>query len=175
MIDSLKCVLTLPKFRLHCTPKVDAFMKIPVTLKWCTGSEPENEELLELLMSAYKIKNVFIEQNCSCSFNLFPLTCILSQQQFVASDVVGGQSPESYKVTYKPYQNGIHQKMPVLQEGTRRNEVFEDLQHEFLGNDDSKCLLFRLEINLCESSLEVSNRKSVYLSRFLVGGQLKVC
>ncbi|XP_030353920.1 centrosomal protein of 152 kDa isoform X4 [Strigops habroptila] len=59
------------------------------------------------------------------------------QQQFVASDVVGGQSPESYKVTYKPYQNGIHQKMPVLQEGTRRNEVFEDLQREFLGNDDN--------------------------------------
>ncbi|XP_010013979.1 PREDICTED: centrosomal protein of 152 kDa [Nestor notabilis] len=56
---------------------------------------------------------------------------------FVASDIVGGQSPESYKVTYKPYQNGIHQKMPVLQEGTRRNEVFEDLQHEFLGNDDN--------------------------------------
>ncbi|XP_030353919.1 centrosomal protein of 152 kDa isoform X3 [Strigops habroptila] len=58
-------------------------------------------------------------------------------KQFVASDVVGGQSPESYKVTYKPYQNGIHQKMPVLQEGTRRNEVFEDLQREFLGNDDN--------------------------------------
>uniref|UniRef100_A0A8C6JBK5 CEP152 CEP63 binding coiled coil domain-containing protein n=1 Tax=Melopsittacus undulatus TaxID=13146 RepID=A0A8C6JBK5_MELUD len=58
-------------------------------------------------------------------------------KQFVASDVVGGQSQESYKVTYKPYQNGIHQKMPVLQEGTRRNEVFEDLQHEFLGSDDN--------------------------------------
>lgn len=67
-------------------------------------------------------------------------------KQFVASDVVGGQSPESYKVTYKPYQNGIHQKMPVLQEGTRRNEVFEDLQREFLGNDDSKCSLFRLSL-----------------------------
>ncbi|KAM6059539.1 centrosomal protein of 152 kDa isoform 2-T2 [Theristicus caerulescens] len=58
-------------------------------------------------------------------------------QQFVASDVVSGQSPESYKVTYKPYQNGIHQKIPVIQEGTRRNEVFEDLQHEFLGNDEN--------------------------------------
>ncbi|XP_061203343.1 centrosomal protein of 152 kDa isoform X4 [Neopsephotus bourkii] len=58
-------------------------------------------------------------------------------KQFVASDVAGGQSPESYKVTYKPYQNGIHQNMPVLQEGTRRNEVFEDLQHEFLGSDDN--------------------------------------
>ncbi|XP_010179234.1 PREDICTED: centrosomal protein of 152 kDa [Mesitornis unicolor] len=58
-------------------------------------------------------------------------------KQFVASDVVSGQSPESYKVTYKPYQNGIHQKIPVIQEGTRRNEVFEDLQHEFLGNDDN--------------------------------------
>ncbi|KAM7102870.1 centrosomal protein of 152 kDa isoform 2-T3 [Ciconia maguari] len=58
-------------------------------------------------------------------------------KQFVASDVVSGQSPESYKVTYKPYQNGIHQKIPVISEGTRRNEVFEDLQHEFLGNDEN--------------------------------------
>ncbi|XP_014799763.1 PREDICTED: centrosomal protein of 152 kDa isoform X2 [Calidris pugnax] len=58
-------------------------------------------------------------------------------KQFVASDVVSGQSPESYKVTYKPYQNGIHQQIPVIQEGTKRNEVFEDLQHEFLGNDEN--------------------------------------
>ncbi|XP_054128917.1 centrosomal protein of 152 kDa isoform X3 [Melozone crissalis] len=57
--------------------------------------------------------------------------------QFVASDVVNGQSPESYKVTYKPYQNGIHQNIPGMQEGNRRNEVFEGLQHEFLGNDDN--------------------------------------
>ncbi|XP_030911859.1 centrosomal protein of 152 kDa isoform X3 [Geospiza fortis] len=56
--------------------------------------------------------------------------------QFVASDVVNGQSPESYKVTYKPYQNGIHQNIPGIQEGNRRNEVFEGLQHEFLGNDE---------------------------------------
>uniref|UniRef100_A0A8C8B125 Centrosomal protein 152 n=1 Tax=Otus sunia TaxID=257818 RepID=A0A8C8B125_9STRI len=59
------------------------------------------------------------------------------QNQFVTSDVVSGQSPESYKVTYKPYQNGIHKKMPVIQEGTRRNEVFKDLQHEFLGSDEN--------------------------------------
>ncbi|XP_054128916.1 centrosomal protein of 152 kDa isoform X2 [Melozone crissalis] len=58
-------------------------------------------------------------------------------KQFVASDVVNGQSPESYKVTYKPYQNGIHQNIPGMQEGNRRNEVFEGLQHEFLGNDDN--------------------------------------
>uniref|UniRef100_A0A8C8B1R2 Centrosomal protein 152 n=1 Tax=Otus sunia TaxID=257818 RepID=A0A8C8B1R2_9STRI len=58
-------------------------------------------------------------------------------KQFVTSDVVSGQSPESYKVTYKPYQNGIHKKMPVIQEGTRRNEVFKDLQHEFLGSDEN--------------------------------------
>ncbi|XP_051652530.1 centrosomal protein of 152 kDa isoform X4 [Manacus candei] len=58
-------------------------------------------------------------------------------KQFVASDVVNGQSPESYKVTYKPYQNGIHQNVPVVQEGNRRNEVFEDLQREFLANDDN--------------------------------------
>ncbi|XP_064245510.1 centrosomal protein of 152 kDa isoform X3 [Passer domesticus] len=56
---------------------------------------------------------------------------------FVASDVVNGQSPESYKVTYKPYQNGIHQNIPGIQEGNRRNEVFEGLQHEFLGNDEN--------------------------------------
>ncbi|XP_065497955.1 centrosomal protein of 152 kDa [Caloenas nicobarica] len=58
-------------------------------------------------------------------------------KQFVASDAVGGQLPESYKVTYKPYQNGIHQKIPVMQEGTRRNGVFEDVQREFLGNDEN--------------------------------------
>ncbi|XP_071297588.1 centrosomal protein of 152 kDa isoform X3 [Agelaius tricolor] len=58
-------------------------------------------------------------------------------KQFVASDVVNGQSSESYKVTYKPYQNGIHQNIPGIQEGNRRNEVFEGLQHEFLGNDEN--------------------------------------
>lgn len=120
-------------------------------LKWCVGLEPENEELLELfLMPTCKMKNIFTEQDYSCGFNLFPLMYILSQQQFVASDAVNRQSPESYKVTYKPYQNGIHQNIPGIQEGNRRNEVFEDLQHEFLGNDESKCLVFRLEINLCK-------------------------
>uniref|UniRef100_A0A8C5J3A6 Centrosomal protein 152 n=1 Tax=Junco hyemalis TaxID=40217 RepID=A0A8C5J3A6_JUNHY len=58
-------------------------------------------------------------------------------KQFVASDVVNGQSPESYKVTYKPYQNGIHQNIPGMPEGNRRNEVFEGLQHEFLGSDEN--------------------------------------
>ncbi|XP_064578440.1 centrosomal protein of 152 kDa isoform X2 [Zonotrichia leucophrys gambelii] len=58
-------------------------------------------------------------------------------KQFVASDVVNGQSPESYKVAYKPYQNGIHQNIPGMQEGNRRNEVFEGLQHEFLGSDEN--------------------------------------
>ncbi|XP_040425699.1 centrosomal protein of 152 kDa isoform X3 [Cygnus olor] len=59
------------------------------------------------------------------------------QNQFVASEVVSGQSAETYKVTYKPYQNGIHQKIPVTSEGMRRNEMFEDLQNEFLGNDEN--------------------------------------
>ncbi|XP_067161821.1 centrosomal protein of 152 kDa [Apteryx mantelli] len=58
-------------------------------------------------------------------------------KQFGASEVVSGQSVESYKVTYKPYQNGIQQNVPITQEGTRRNEVFEDLQHEFLGSDEN--------------------------------------
>lgn len=88
---------------------------------------------------------------------------ILSQQQFVAPDIVSGQSPESYKVTYKPYQNGTHQKIPIIQEGTRRNEVFEDLQREFLGNDESKCLLFRLEISLCEKSTGNQHQKTCWL------------
>ncbi|XP_047908335.2 centrosomal protein of 152 kDa isoform X3 [Anser cygnoides] len=59
------------------------------------------------------------------------------QNQFIASEVVSGQSAETYKVTYKPYQNGIHQKIPVTSEGMRRNEMFEDLQNEFLGNDEN--------------------------------------
>ncbi|XP_040425700.1 centrosomal protein of 152 kDa isoform X4 [Cygnus olor] len=62
---------------------------------------------------------------------------IVDPQNFVASEVVSGQSAETYKVTYKPYQNGIHQKIPVTSEGMRRNEMFEDLQNEFLGNDEN--------------------------------------
>uniref|UniRef100_A0A8B9P568 Centrosomal protein 152 n=1 Tax=Apteryx owenii TaxID=8824 RepID=A0A8B9P568_APTOW len=62
---------------------------------------------------------------------------VIFPDQFGASEVVSGQSVESYKVTYKPYQNGIQQNVPITQEGTRRNEVFEDLQHEFLGSDEN--------------------------------------
>uniref|UniRef100_A0A8C2U9L1 Centrosomal protein of 152 kDa n=1 Tax=Coturnix japonica TaxID=93934 RepID=A0A8C2U9L1_COTJA len=46
------------------------------------------------------------------------------------------KSAESYKVIYKPYQNDGHKKNPVTQEGMRRNEVFEDLQHEYPGSDE---------------------------------------
>lgn len=49
---------------------------------------------------------------------------------------------------YKPYQNDVHKKIPVTQEGMRRNEVFEDLQHEFSGNEESKQFLYRLETEL---------------------------
>eukprot|EP00076_Gallus_gallus_P044259 XP_025009797.1 centrosomal protein of 152 kDa isoform X7 [Gallus gallus] len=59
------------------------------------------------------------------------------KQPFVTSEVVSGQSAESYKVMYKPYQNDVHKKIPVTQEGMRRNEVFEDLHHEFSGNDEN--------------------------------------
>ncbi|XP_053934079.1 centrosomal protein of 152 kDa [Cuculus canorus] len=58
-------------------------------------------------------------------------------KQFIATDIVHDQSPESYKVTYKPYQNGIHQKIPVMEEGTRRNEAFEDLEQEFLVSHEN--------------------------------------
>ncbi|XP_015728504.1 centrosomal protein of 152 kDa isoform X2 [Coturnix japonica] len=58
------------------------------------------------------------------------------KQPFVTSEVVNGQSAESYKVIYKPYQNDGHKKNPVTQEGMRRNEVFEDLQHEYPGSDE---------------------------------------
>ncbi|XP_068266852.1 centrosomal protein of 152 kDa [Nyctibius grandis] len=83
-------------------------------------------------------------------------------KQFVASDV-SGQSPESYKVTYKPYQSGVHQKIPVIQEGTRRNEMFEDLQHEFLGNDENSENMQILQLQVLnkarERQLEELNEK----------------
>ncbi|XP_067411899.1 centrosomal protein of 152 kDa isoform X2 [Emydura macquarii macquarii] len=58
-------------------------------------------------------------------------------KQFGASEVANGQNVESYKVTYKPYQNAIQQKVPITQEATRRNEVFEEMQREFLGTDEN--------------------------------------
>ncbi|XP_071611340.1 centrosomal protein of 152 kDa [Heliangelus exortis] len=73
------------------------------------------------------------------------------QQQYVASDIVSGQSPESYKVTYKPYQNGVHQNNP---EATRRNEVFEDLQHEFLGNDENSENMQILQLQVLNKARE---------------------
>ncbi|XP_009992852.1 PREDICTED: centrosomal protein of 152 kDa [Chaetura pelagica] len=75
-------------------------------------------------------------------------------KQFVAPDVVSGKSPESYKVTYKPYQNGIHQKIPVTQEGARGNEVFEDLQHEFLGNDENSENMQILQLQVLNKARE---------------------
>ncbi|XP_014461548.2 centrosomal protein of 152 kDa isoform X1 [Alligator mississippiensis] len=57
-------------------------------------------------------------------------------KQFGTSEVVSGQPVESYKVTYKPYKNGLQQNVPVKQ-GTRRTEAFEELQREFLGTDEN--------------------------------------
>lgn len=85
----------------------------------------------------------------------------MSQQPFVTSEVVSGQSAESYKVMYKPYQNDVHKKIPVTQEGMRRNEVFEDLHHEFSGNDESKQFIYKLERELktcVKSPLEINSR-----------------
>ncbi|KAM9125555.1 centrosomal protein of 152 kDa isoform 2-T2 [Pangshura tecta] len=58
-------------------------------------------------------------------------------KQFGASEVANGQTVESYKVTYKPYQNAIQQKVPITQDATRRNEVLEEMQREFLGAEDN--------------------------------------
>ncbi|XP_032618852.1 centrosomal protein of 152 kDa isoform X2 [Chelonoidis abingdonii] len=58
-------------------------------------------------------------------------------KQFGASEVANGQTVESYKVTYKPYQNAIQQKVPITQDATRRNEMLEEMQREFLGAEDS--------------------------------------
>ncbi|CAM5087433.1 unnamed protein product [Natator depressus] len=58
-------------------------------------------------------------------------------KQFGASEVANGQAVESYKVTYKPYQNAIQQKIPITQDATRRNEVLEELQREFLGTEEN--------------------------------------
>uniref|UniRef100_A0A674JV81 Centrosomal protein 152 n=1 Tax=Terrapene triunguis TaxID=2587831 RepID=A0A674JV81_9SAUR len=57
--------------------------------------------------------------------------------QFGASEVANGQTVESYKVTYKPYQNAIQQKVPITQDATRRNEVLEEMQREFLGTEEN--------------------------------------
>ncbi|XP_043380170.1 centrosomal protein of 152 kDa isoform X5 [Chelonia mydas] len=59
------------------------------------------------------------------------------QSQFGVSEVANGQAVESYKVTYKPYQNAIQQKIPITQDATRRNEVLEELQREFLGTEEN--------------------------------------
>uniref|UniRef100_A0A7M4F829 Centrosomal protein 152 n=1 Tax=Crocodylus porosus TaxID=8502 RepID=A0A7M4F829_CROPO len=59
------------------------------------------------------------------------------QNQFGTSEVVSSQPVESYKVTYKPYKNGLQQNVPVNQETTRRTEAFEELQREFLGTDEN--------------------------------------
>ncbi|KAM7151561.1 centrosomal protein of 152 kDa isoform 2-T2 [Macrochelys suwanniensis] len=58
-------------------------------------------------------------------------------KQFGASEVANGQTVESYKVTYKPYQNAIQQKVPITQDATRRNEVLEEMQREFLGTEEN--------------------------------------
>ncbi|KAG6939704.1 centrosomal protein 152 [Chelydra serpentina] len=58
-------------------------------------------------------------------------------KQFGASEVANGQTVESYKVTYKPYQNVIQQKVPITQDATRRNEVLEEMQREFLGTEEN--------------------------------------
>ncbi|XP_075753317.1 centrosomal protein of 152 kDa isoform X6 [Pelodiscus sinensis] len=56
-------------------------------------------------------------------------------KQFGASEVANGQTMESYKVTYKPYQSAVQQNVPITQEASRRNEVFEELQREFLDTE----------------------------------------
>ncbi|XP_043349956.1 centrosomal protein of 152 kDa isoform X10 [Dermochelys coriacea] len=58
-------------------------------------------------------------------------------KQFGASEVANGQTVEHYKVTYKPYQNAIQQKIPITQDATGRNEVLEELQREFLGTEEN--------------------------------------
>ncbi|XP_019359723.1 PREDICTED: centrosomal protein of 152 kDa isoform X1 [Gavialis gangeticus] len=58
-------------------------------------------------------------------------------KQFATSEVVSSQPVESYKVTYKPYKNGLQQNVPVNQETTRRTEAFEELQREFLGTNEN--------------------------------------
>uniref|UniRef100_A0A8D0H234 Uncharacterized protein n=1 Tax=Sphenodon punctatus TaxID=8508 RepID=A0A8D0H234_SPHPU len=59
------------------------------------------------------------------------------QQQFGASEVSSGIPVEAYKVTYKPYQNNVQQKVPMTHDATRRNEVFEEMQREFLGTGEN--------------------------------------
>ncbi|XP_044294949.1 centrosomal protein of 152 kDa isoform X2 [Varanus komodoensis] len=55
-------------------------------------------------------------------------------QSFGTSEVTNNQAVESYKVIYKPCQNNIQK--PVSSDAARRNEVFEEMQQEFLGTGE---------------------------------------
>uniref|UniRef100_H9GAP8 Centrosomal protein 152 n=1 Tax=Anolis carolinensis TaxID=28377 RepID=H9GAP8_ANOCA len=56
---------------------------------------------------------------------------------FGPSEATTKQSVEPYKVIYKPYQNNIQQPVPVSPDAARRNEIFEEMQQEFLGTSEN--------------------------------------
>ncbi|XP_062998371.1 centrosomal protein of 152 kDa [Elgaria multicarinata webbii] len=56
---------------------------------------------------------------------------------FGTSEMTNNQVVEPYKVLYKPYQNNIQQPVPISPDTARRNEVFEEMQQEFLGTGES--------------------------------------
>nr|XP_060611287.1 centrosomal protein of 152 kDa isoform X2 [Anolis sagrei ordinatus] len=57
--------------------------------------------------------------------------------KFGTSEATTKQSVEPYKVLYKPYQNNIQQPVPVSPDAARRNEMFEEMQQEFLGTSEN--------------------------------------
>ncbi|XP_008119078.2 centrosomal protein of 152 kDa isoform X2 [Anolis carolinensis] len=57
--------------------------------------------------------------------------------KFGPSEATTKQSVEPYKVIYKPYQNNIQQPVPVSPDAARRNEIFEEMQQEFLGTSEN--------------------------------------
>ncbi|KAH0619972.1 hypothetical protein JD844_014453 [Phrynosoma platyrhinos] len=74
------------------------------------------------------------------------------------------QPVEPYKVIYKPYENNIQQPGPVSPDAARRNEVFEEMQQEFLGtgeNSSENMQILQLQIinKAKERKLEELNKQ----------------
>ncbi|XP_066491679.1 centrosomal protein of 152 kDa isoform X2 [Tiliqua scincoides] len=85
-------------------------------------------------------------------------------KKFGTSDTTNSQSGEPYKVIYKPYPNNIQQSVPISPDGTRRNEVFEKMQQEFLAtaensSDNMQILQLQVLNKAKERQLEELNKQ----------------
>ncbi|XP_042333090.1 centrosomal protein of 152 kDa isoform X2 [Sceloporus undulatus] len=84
--------------------------------------------------------------------------------KFGTSEGTTKQPMEPYKVIYKPYENNIQQPGSVSPDAPRRNEVFEEMQQEFLGtgeNSSENMQILQLQIinKAKERKLEELNKQ----------------